>query len=101
MEQRIGRLNARIPSEELTAFRTWCAAHDMTMSRVLTGLIHAFNARQQKMGEAETEQLRQSIEASAHLKAQAFKEQGRQLVREASEPSSSGALPMPVLDDDQ
>lgn len=99
--ERIGRLNARVPQEELTAFRTWCAAHDMTMSRVLTGLIHTFNARQQKMGEAETEQLRQSIETAAHLKAQEFKEQGQRLVQEASGPSLSDVLPMPVLGDER
>ena len=99
--ERIGRLNARIPQEELTAFRTYCAAHDMTMSRVLTGLLHTFNVRQAKAGAKETEQLRQNIERAAHLKAQAFKEQGQQMVREASEPSSIDVLPMPVLDDEQ
>lgn len=105
--QEIGRLNARIPQEELTAFRTWCVAHDMTISRTLTGLIHTFNARQQKASEAETEQLRRGIEQAAHLKVQAFKEQGQRLVQEASEPSLSDAgpslsegLPMPVLSDD-
>lgn len=99
MDKQIGRLNARIPLEELTAFRTWCAAHDMTMSRVLTGLIHTFNVRQRKMDEAETEKLRQNIEKAAHLKAEAFKEQGRQMVRDF-EPSLSAGLPMPALDDE-
>lgn len=106
--QEIGRLNARIPQEELTAFRMWCAAHNMTVSRALTGLIHTFNARQQKASEAETEQLRQNIEKAAHLKAAAFKAQGQRLVQEASEPSLSDAgpslsdgLPMPVLSDER
>lgn len=100
MDKQIGRLNARIPLEELTAFRTWCAAHDMTVSRVLTGLIHTFNARQRKLAEAETEKLRQNIEQAAHLKAEAFKEQGRQMVRDSA-PNSNGGLPMPVLDDER
>ena len=92
-----GRLNARIPREELTALRTWCAAHDKTMSRVLTGLIHTFNARHQKMDEAETEKLCRSIEQAVHLKAQVFKEQGRQMV-EASEPSLRDVLLMAVME---
>jgi len=100
MDRQIGRLNARIPLEELTAFRTWCAAHDMTVSRVLTGLIHTFNVRQRKMDEAETEKLRQNIEKAAHLKAEAFKEQGCQMVRDSAS-SLSGGLPMPVLDDER
>ena len=86
-----------IPQEELTAFRTWCAAHDMTLSQVLTWLIHTFNARQQKMDEAETEKLCRSLEQAAHVKAQAFKEQGRRMV-EASEPSLSDVLPMAVME---
>lgn len=98
MDKQIGRLNARIPLEELTAFRTWCAAHDMTVSRVLTGLIHTFNVRQRKLDEAETEKLRQNIEKAAHLKAEAFKEQGCQ---RDSASSLSGGLPMPVLDDER
>ena len=108
MEKQIGRLNARIPQEELTALRTWCAAHNITISRVLTGLIHTFNSRQRKLDEAETEQLRRGIEQAAHLKAQAFKEQGQRLVQEASEPSLSTVgpslsegLPSPDLDDEQ
>ena len=99
--QQIGRLNARIPLEELNALRTWCAAHNMTVSRVLTGLIHTFNVQQQKASEAESEQLRRGIEKAAHLKAQAFKEQGQRLVQEASEPSLSGGLPRPVLGDER
>lgn len=95
MQKKISRLNARIPSEELTAFRTWCASHEMTMSRVLTGLIHTFNVRQQKMDEAETEKLRAKIEANAHEAAQAFKQQGQQLLREAA--GQSEALPMPDM----
>lgn len=100
MERRIGRLNCRIPQEELTAFRTWCASHDMTLSRALTGLLHTFNVEQRKASEAETEKLRRGIEKAAHLKAQEFKEQGRQMVREASGPSLSEGLPSPVLDDE-
>lgn len=100
MDKNIGRLNARIPQDELTAFRAWCAAHDKTISRVLTGLIHAFNARQAKMDEAETEKLCRSIEAAAHLKAQSFKEQGREMVRAASEPSLSEELPRPDFVDE-
>lgn len=65
MKMEVGRLNARIPSEELRAFRLWCVAHDRSMSRVLTGLIHAFLVRQ-KMDDADTEQLVRGIEVSAH-----------------------------------
>ena len=90
MQKKISRLNARIPSEELNAFRVWCASHEMTMSRVLTGLIHTFNARQQKMDEAETERLRQRVEAQAHEAVQAYKKQAEQMVAEAAR-----ELPLP------
>ena len=100
MEKQIGRLNARIPLEELTALRTWCAAHDKTVSRVLTGMIHTFNVRQRKLDEQETEKLCRSIEKASHLKARAFKEQGRQMLRD-SEPSLSDGLPLPDLDDER
>lgn len=100
MEKQIGRLNARIPLEELTALRTWCAAHDKTVSRVLTGMIHTFNVRQRKLDEQETEKLCRSIEKASHLKAQSFKEQGRQMV-EASGPNLSDGLPLPDLDDER
>lgn len=86
----VGRLNARIPSEELNAFRVWCASHEMTMSRVLTGLIHTFNVRQQKMDEKETERLRQRVEAQAHEAVQAYKKQAEQMVAEAAH-----ELPLP------
>ena len=76
MEKQIGRLNARVTLEELTALRTWCAAHD------------------------KTEKLCRSIEKASHLKAQAFKEQGRQMLRD-SEPSLSDGLPLPDLDDER
>lgn len=100
MDKKIGRLNARIPQDELTALRAWCAAHDKTISRVLTGLIHTFNVRQRKLDEQETEKLCRSIEAAAHLKNQAFKEQGREMVRAASEPSLSEELPRPDFVDE-
>lgn len=99
MEKQIGRLNARIPLEELTALRTWCAAHDKTVSRVLTGMIHTFNVRQRKLDEQETEKLCRSIEKASHLKAQAFKEQGRRI--RDSGPSLSNGLPLPDLDDER
>lgn len=66
MKMEVGRLNARIPSEELRAFRLWCVAHDKSMSRVLTGLIHAFLVRHQKMDDADTEKLVSRIEVNAH-----------------------------------
>ena len=52
------------------------------------------------MDEAETEKLRQNIEKAAHLKAEAFKEQGCQMVRDSAS-SLSGGLPLPVLDDER
>ena len=94
MEKKIGRLNARIPREELTALRTWCAAHDKTISRVLTGLIHTFNVTQRKADAAETARICKNLEKAAHLKVQAYKEQGRQMLRD-SEPSLSDGVSRP------
>ena len=100
MEKKIGRLNERNTREELTALRTWCVAHDKTVSRVLTGMIHTFNVRQRKLDEQETEKLCRSIEKASHLKAQAFKEQGRQMLRD-SDPSLSNGLPLPDFNDER
>ena len=100
MEKQIGRLNARIPREELTALRTWGAAHDKTVSRVLTGLIHAFNVTQRKADAAETARICKNLEKAAHLKVQAYKEQGRQMLRDSG-PSLSDGLPLPDLDDER
>lgn len=85
------RLHASIPKPELDAFRVYCAEHELTMSRCLTGLIHTFNARQAKMSEDETEVLRQKIEQQAHLSAQAYKAQGEKMVAEAAH-----ELPLPM-----
>ena len=90
MQKKISRLNARIPSEELNAFRVWCASHEMTMSRVLTGLIHTFNVRSGRASEQETERLRQRVEAQAHEAVQAYKKQAEQMVAEAAH-----ELPLP------
>lgn len=85
------RLHCRVPKPELDAFRSYCMAHELTMSRCLTGLLHTFNTRQAKMSEQETEQLRQKIEQQAHLSAQAFKAQGKKMVAEAGR-----ELPLPM-----
>lgn len=85
------RLHCRIPKPELEAFRSYCMAHELTLSRCLTGLLHTFNTRQAKMSEQETEQLRQKIEQQAHLSAQAFKAQGKKMVAEAGH-----ELPLPM-----
>lgn len=90
----VSRLHCRIPKPELDAFRSYCMAHELTMSRCLTGLLHTFNARQAKMNEQETEQLRQKIEQQAHLSAQAFKAQGEKMVAEAAHDLP---LPMPEV----
>lgn len=84
------RLHCRIPKPELDAFRSYCMAHELTMSRCLTGLLHTFNARQAKMSEDETEVLRQNIEKQAHLSAQAYKAQGERMVARAGR-----ELPLP------
>lgn len=68
--------------------------------RVLTGMIHTFNVRQRKLDEQETEKLCRSIEKASHLKARAFKEQGRQMLRDSG-PSLSDGLPLPDLDDER
>lgn len=86
----VSRLHCRIPKPELDAFRSYCVAHELTMSRCLTGMLHTFNARQARMSEGETEVLRQNIEKQAHLSAQAFKAQGEQMVAEAAH-----ELPLP------
>lgn len=85
------RLHCRIPKPELDAFRSYCMAHELTMSRCLTGLLHTFNARQAKMSEDETEVLRQNIEKQAHLSAQAYKAQGERMVARAGR-----ELPLPM-----
>ncbi len=91
MLMEIGRLNARIPSEELKAFRVWCVAHEMTMSRVLTGLIHQFNARQRKLDEQATEKLRRGIEANAHAAVQQWHATANALKKQAA-----AELPLPI-----
>lgn len=86
----VSRLHCRVPKPELEAFRSYCVAHELTMSRCLTGLLHTFNVRQAKMSERETDILRQKIEQQAHLSAQAYKAQGEKMVAEASQ-----NLPLP------
>lgn len=87
----VSRLHCRIPKPELEAFRSYCTAHELTMSRCLTGLLHTFNTRQAKMNEDETERLRQKIEQQAHLSAQAYKAQGEKMVARAGH-----ELPLPM-----
>lgn len=85
-----GRLHASIPKAELDAFRSYCAEHELTMSRCLTGLIHTFNVRTRRASEQETERLRQRVEAQAHEAVQAYKTQAEQMVAEAAH-----ELPLP------
>ena len=84
------RLHASIPKPELDAFRVYCAEHELTMSRCLTGLIHTFNVRSGRASEQETERLRQRVEAQAHEAVQAYKKQAEQMVAEAAH-----ELPLP------
>lgn len=84
------RLHASIPKPELDAFRSYCTAHELTMSRCLTGLIHTFNVRSGRASEQETERLRQRVEAQAHEAVQAYKKQAEQMVAEAAH-----ELPLP------
>lgn len=85
-----GRLHCRIPKPELDAFRSYCNEHEMTMSRCLTGLIHAYNVRARRASERETELLRQRVEAQAHEAVQSYKRQAEQMVAEAGR-----ELPLP------
>lgn len=73
MRKELARLNARIPQEEYDAFKSWCADHDMTMARALTGLIHNFNVRQSKADEQSVERLRNRLEQQAHSAVLGYK----------------------------
>lgn len=90
----IGRLSARIPNEELRAFRLWCVAHDRSMSRVITGLIHAFLVSHQKMDSADTETLMRAIEANAHEAVQQWHAEANALKKRAA---TELPLPSPEL----
>lgn len=63
-------------------------------------LIHTFNVTQRKADAAETARICKNLEKAAHLKVQAYKEQGRQMLRD-SEPSLSDGLPLPDLNDER
>lgn len=84
------RLHVSIPKPELDALRVYCAEHELTMSRCLTGLLHTFNVRSRRASEQETERLRQRVEAQAHEAVQAYKKQAEQMVAEAAH-----ELPLP------
>lgn len=76
-----GRLNAYIPKPELEAFKTWCKDKGMSQSRALTGLIHTFNARNQKLNQKEQDRLVRNLDtASRHQRYVDAKEKGRAMV---------------------
>lgn len=81
-----GRLNVYVPEPELEAFRAWCKERGMSQSRALTGLIHTFNARQQKLNAKELDRFTANLEKASHVKFEAEREKARRMVAEAGNP---------------
>lgn len=85
-----GRLNVYVPEPELEAFRKFCKNRGMSQSRVITGLLHNFNARQQKMEDKELDRFTSNLEKASHVKYEAEKEKARRMVAEAGAPIENG-----------
>ena len=77
------RLHARVPHEELAALRSWCSAHDKTLSSVVTGLIHRFNVKQQKHELADVDAPVDRVLTAAHEKVEDFHRQANSLKKQA------------------
>lgn len=76
-----GRLNVYIPLPELEAFKKWCKDKGMSQSRALTGLIHTFNARQQKPTPKEDSRLVKNLDAaSRHQRYVDAKKKGQDMI---------------------
>ena len=72
-----GRLNVYVPLPELEAFKKWCKDRGMSQSRALTGLIHTFNARQQKATPKEDSRLDAASRHERYVKA---KQKGQAMI---------------------
>lgn len=86
-----GRLNVYVPEPELEAFRKFCKNRGMSQSRVITGLLHTFNARQQKMEAKELDRFTTNLEKASHVRYEAEKEKARRMVAEAGAPIENGS----------
>ena len=76
-----GRLNVYIPKPELEAFRAWCKDKGISQSRALTGLIHTFNARNQKLSPKEDSRLVKNQDAaSRHERYVKAKQKGQAMI---------------------
>ncbi len=76
-----GRLNVYVPKPELEAFKAWCKDRGISQSRALTGLLHTFNARNQKLSPKEDSRLVKNLDAaSRHQRYVDAKEKGRAMV---------------------
>lgn len=86
-----GRLNVYVPEPELEAFRKFCKNRGMSQSRVITGLLHTFNARQQKMEAKELDRFTSNLEKASHVRYEAEKEKARRMVDEAGAPTGNNS----------
>lgn len=77
-----GRLNVYIPEPELEAFKAWCKERGLSQSRALTGLLHTFNAQQQRKSAKELDRFTANLEKASHVKYEAEKEKARRMVAE-------------------
>lgn len=75
-----GRLNIYVPEPELEAFRKFCKNRGMSQSRVITGLLHTFNAKQQRMEAKELDRFTANLDRVSHVRYEAEKEKGRAMV---------------------
>lgn len=78
-----GRLNVYVPQPELEAFRKFCEERKLSQSRVITGLLHTFNARRAKMEAKELDRFAKNLEAASHLRFEQERAKARTMVTEA------------------
>ena len=86
-----GRLNVYVPEPELEAFRKFCKNRGMSQSRVITGLLHTFNAQQQRNSSKELDRFTSNLEKASHVRYEAEKEKARRMVAEAGAPIGNGS----------
>lgn len=86
-----GRLNVYVPQSELEAFRKYCEERKLSQSRAITGLLHTFNARRQKMDAKELDRFTENLEKASHVKYEAEREKARRMVAEAGNPIGNGS----------
>lgn len=78
-----GRLNCYIPKPELEAFKAWCKERGLSQSRAITGLLHTFNAQQERKSAKELDRFTANLERASHVRYEAEKEKARRMVAEA------------------